>query len=291
MKKSKTFTVRFYKVRFGADGKQGNLGEVLVKEVKARKQLPIMKAGDSAYQVRGLNFADDQSISGYLVRFRNDKPSVGSQTNLTEEVLELEDGKEFIEKNHFILFQENEESELLTHQSCMEGAHVRTLFKYFTFLINEKETISYDEILTKESLDVIFNKGMIKSVEFSIAKPKKAAYQPDPEDGWTQEAFEMMEETGATVITSKVAIRAKNKGLKGKIIGSIKKLIGSDQTTKLKVKMSDESEPIDLLTERVYGKIEVQLTAESTIDSIKVYDEIRGLKDKKQKYLDIYFKA
>ncbi len=90
-----------------------------------------MQAGDTAYQIRGVTFgADTKSITGYLVRFRLDKPAVGSKSSLEEEYLELGEGKELIEKNHFVLFKEKEGVEIIGYQCSREGGVISVLSKY-----------------------------------------------------------------------------------------------------------------------------------------------------------------
>lgn len=280
----KKYTVRFYTPRYGADGTAGSVFSDLL--AYSAKVTPIMPAGDTAYQIRGLiSSLDGNSLSGYLVRFRLDKPAVGSKFNLNEEYLELDDDKEFIEKNHFILFKEKS-SELIGFQCCREGAVISVLGRYLTFLNGESETISFDDILTKESLDVIFNKGLIKSVEFSVMRPLAKAYQPNPNDTWTQESFEILSGVGGNKFTAKIAVTAKDKGLLHKTKTKIKHLIKSEYTKKLKVKVSGESEPIDLLAERIAGKIDVPVQLGGIIKAEDIYNAIRDVKDQKQHHID-----
>lgn len=97
--RTKKYTVRFYKARYGADGKAGCLWDLLSPLAAKDSLAKVMPAGDTAYQLRGITLSNDNnSLTGYLVRFRLDKPAVGSKVSLEEEYLELDDGKEFIEK-------------------------------------------------------------------------------------------------------------------------------------------------------------------------------------------------
>ncbi|HEJ9506586.1 TPA: hypothetical protein SMN05_000272 [Proteus mirabilis] len=286
----KKYTVRFYTPRYGADGAAGSIFSDLLtycnKEDGSEIIAPIMPAGDTAYQIRGLiNSLDGVSISGYLVRFRLDKPAVGSKSSLDEEYLELDGDKEFIEKNHFVLFKEKS-SELMCFQCCREGAVISVLGRYLTFLNNESETISFDDILTRESLDIIFNKGLIKSVEFSIMRPLGKKYKPNPNDTWTQESFEILNGVGGNKFTAKIAITAKELGLLDKTKNKIKNLIKSEYTKKLKVKVSGEAEPIDLLAERISGKINVPVQPGGIIKAEDIYHAIRDVKDQKQHHID-----
>lgn len=289
--RTKRYTVRFYKARYGADGKAGNLWDVITAFSDKDAVADVMQAGDTAYQIRGVNIAvDEKTLTGYLVRFRLDKPAVGSKVNLQEEYLELGEGKEFIEKNHFVLFRENADTEILGYQCCREGGVISVLSRYLTYITGEKETISFDDILTKESLDVIFRKGLIKSVEFTVAKPIMKDAQVDPEDGWTQDSFDMLNEVGGTKFTGKIAIESRSLGLLQKAKDNIRKLMGSDHTKKLKVKVSGVDEPIDLFAERIHDKIDVVVEDGGVIRPESIYDEIRNVKGQKQHHFDANFK-
>ncbi|MER2373349.1 DUF6731 family protein [Photorhabdus laumondii] len=289
--KTKRYTVRFYKSRCGIDKNANVLWELLTKLAKQNEPLQVMLAGDTAYQIRGVTFgADMKSITGYLVRFRLDKPAVGSKSSLEEEYLELDEGKEFIEKNHFVLFKENEDVEIIGYQCSREGGVISVLSKYLTDTTEGKEVIGFDDILTKESLDVIFKKGLIKSVEFSVAKPLRKEYQPDPEDAWTQESFDMLKDVGGTRFTGKIAIISKSQGLLQKVKDNIRSLLNSEHTKKLKVKISGMEDPIDLFAARIHGKIDVLVGEGGEISSTDIYQGIRSIKDQKQHHFDANFK-
>ncbi|MDX8001037.1 hypothetical protein FE394_18030 [Xenorhabdus sp. Reich] len=290
--KNKRYTVRFYKSRCGVDEEVDTLWRILSELAQQNEPLQVMPAGDTAYQIRGLTVdIDMKSITGYLVRFRLDRPAVGSKSSLEEEYLELDEGKEFIEKNHFVLFKEREGVEVLGYQCSREGGVISVLSKYLTEFTEEKQTIRFDDILTKESLDVIFKKGLIKSVEFSVARPIGKEYQPDPEDAWTQDSFDMLTDVGGTKFTGKIAIASKQQGLLEKTKGYIRNLLNSEYTKKLKVKISGVKEPIDLFAERIYDKIDVPVREGGEIYSTDIYQGIKGVKDQKQHHFDANFKV
>lgn len=289
-KRTKKYTVRFYKARYGADGNAGCLWDVF--SVLAEKDViaKVMPAGDTAYQLRGITLSlDNNSLTGYLVRFRLDKPAVGSKNSLEEEYLELDDGKEFIEKNHFILFKENAETEVLGYQCSREGGVISVMSRYLTFITGEKETISFDDILTKESLNIIFRKGLMRSVEFTVAKPKLKDPKIDPDDGWTQESFDMLKEAGGTKFTAKISVESRSTGLLQKAKNNVRKLLKSEYTKRLKVKVSGVDEPIDLFAERIHAKIEVNVEEGGVIFPESIYQEIRNVKDQKQHHFDANF--
>ncbi len=290
MAKSKRYTVRFYKARYGADGKAGTLYDLFGKHLRKKRPLKVMPAGDTAYQIRGLTKAiDGKSITGYLVRFRLDKPAVGSKLTLEEEYLELEKGKEFIEKNHFILFVEKPDVEILGCQCSREGGVISALAHYLIHLIDNATTITFDDILTKESLDVIFKKGLIKNVEFSVARPINKEYKVNPKDSWTQDAFDMLKDVGASNFTGKIAVRSRSTGLLKRAQEYIKQLMKSSYTKKLKVKVSGVDEPIDLFAERIHDKIDVPVSDGGVIMSVDIYNGIRGVKEQKQHHIEANF--
>ncbi len=150
--------------------------------------------------------------------------------------------------------------------------------------------VGFDDILTKESLDAIFKKGLIKSVEFSVAKPVGKEYQLNPEDAWTQDSFDMLQDVGGTKFTGTISIQSRQLGLLDKTRNYIRKLLDSEHTKRLKVKISGIEKPIDLFAERIYDKIDVAVGEGGEIYSTDIYQGIRSVKDQKQHHFDANFK-
>lgn len=255
------FLIRFYEARLFKQGKDIRFSKLLNTIIDKNITLPIraLIENKSDYQVRNLTRHDNgKEIRGFFVRFRPDVPLSGARNSLVEKPVELAEGHEILEKNHFTLFI-GDNHEVLAFQQSLEGGSISGLARYFSAIAGEEMMVSFNDILTTESLDQLLNGTLIKHVDFRIAKPRGLKYAPDPEDIWTQKGFEFMNETGATSFQAKIAIRAPARGLFTSIKNPLKQLLGSPQTRKLKIKLSDTAEPIDLFADRIKERIDVKL--------------------------------
>lgn len=293
MTQNKNFTVRFYLLESTKQGKKLSLNNLFNQYVNnGTYDFPLEKIDGVYYHIRGVTRNQDQSISGYIVKYKENVHDSSSISSLDEKVINLGSDNAFIEKNHFIIFVEKNYYELIAYQHSRDGTAISTLINYFNQISDIN--VCYQDILTKDSLDEIFNKGMIKSVEFKIHKPQSKDYQPDPNSNWTINAFNEMTQSGATSFSGKISINSKTKGLKNRVKNELKQLFKLKSTKLLKVKLSNHSKAIDLFAERIYDKITVllysgEMDGTSTINSTEVYKEIRLAKERNQKHFDANF--
>lgn len=284
--KPKTYTIRFFAVNFGGDGKAGSVHDLLGKHADQKTLLSAEAMGTSAFQVRQLKREGSGQISGSFVRFRDESPLVGTRTSEDERVA-LDDHEETLEKNHFVVFKDANDVEIVGFQMSLEGGHPTSLAAYLTRIAGEQSTISLADIPTADAMEQLMN-GVVKGVAFRIAKPKKKSYQPNPEDTWTNRSIQFMESTGASTFAGSVSIRSPKKGLLNDVKQQLRFLLESPQTRSLKVKLSEVNEPIDLFMERVHEKINVTLI-KGRPESTAVISGILVAKQKVQPHLDHYF--
>ncbi|HEP9334803.1 TPA: hypothetical protein VDV62_005922, partial [Pseudomonas aeruginosa] len=174
-------------------------------------------------------------------------------------------------------------------QQSLEGGSISALARYLSAVAGHDRIVAFNDILTEESLDDLLNGKLIKQVEFRVAKPRSAKYIPDPEDAWTQQAMEFMANTGATSFQAKIGIRAQSRGIFSNVKNPIKKLLNSPQTRKLKIKLSDIADPVDLFADRVKARITVKsINGQPKADEI--YKAIWAEKIKLESSLDAYFR-
>ncbi len=246
--------------------------------------------GERHVQVRGLASIDGgNAVKGYVARFRDDDFLSGSPANPIETVVDLGENA-LIEKNHFILYKDRDDVEIIAYQAALEGTHISAMANYLTLLFGADDVVHFDEILNVDAYQALMSGGVIKAVDFRIAKPRSRRMAPDPEDTWTQKGFEYMNSSGATSFEAKILTRAHGRGLLSDVRQHIKRLLSSPLTKKLKVKMSDMEEAIDLMAERVTQRITV-LPVDGRITSDAVHDGIKVAKHKAQPMLDAYFGA
>ncbi|MEN7430398.1 DUF6731 family protein [Chromobacterium sp. TRC.1.1.SA] len=276
--KTKTYTIRYYIPRVGADGKRGTVAATLDKVATMPEGVGLVReAGSMVHQVRIHNInAEKTEYRAAFVRFRDELPLVGKRSSSTETPPKLDDDDEIIEKNHFTLFVDESGVEVIAYQVSMEGSDVAALARYFTFAGGGEHNVSFDEVLTGDALEKM-KKGILKAVEFEIAKPRKKTYAPDPNDTWTSEAMQFMSSTGATRFRAKIMTTSKQKGLLANIKDQIGLLLQSTQTKKLKVKLSEVDHPIDLFADRVFDKVTIELH-QGRPDSTQMFTEIATVK-------------
>lgn len=293
MTQNKSFTVRFYSLESTKQDEKLSLDELFNEyENNGIYDFPLINIDGVNYHIRGVTKNEDESISGYIVKYKENVHDSSSISSLEEKVINLGSDNAFIEKNHFIIFVEQNNYKLIAYQHSRDGTAISTLISYFNQISDIN--VCYQDILTKDSLDEIFNKGMIKSVEFKIHKPISKDYQPDPNSNWTINAFNEMTQSGATSFSGKISINSKTKGLKSRVKNELKQLFKLESTKLLKVKLSNHSKPIDLFAERIYDKITVllyssEIDGTSTINSTEVYKKIRLAKEKNQQHFDANF--
>lgn len=274
----KTYTIRYYIPRVGADGKKGTVASILDKiDSMPNRMGTVREAGTKIQQIRISHINSSRTeYRATFVRFRDELPVVGNRTTTDESPPVLGPDQEVIEKNHFSLFIESCGTEVLAYQVTMEGSDISALARYFSFVNPSNHTVSFDEVLTEDSLSKI-NGGVMKSIEFEIAKPRKKSFAPDPNDTWTKEAMEYMSKTGGTRFKAKILTTSRKQGLVAQSLDDIKLLMASTLTKTLKVKVSDIDHPIDLFADRIFDRATVQLT-KGWPNSGQLFDEIASLK-------------
>tara|TARA_R110000868_G_scaffold274395_1_gene533815 strand:- start:414 stop:1319 length:906 start_codon:yes stop_codon:yes gene_type:complete len=289
---NKKYLIRYYQAQLYKSGKPVRLSQLMNKIISGDTALPVRALIDqsSDFQVRGLHATDGgRTYCGCFVRFRNEIPVTGTRTSLEEKPVVLDDGHEILEKNYFVLFA-GDNYDVLVYQPTMEGGTVGGLARYFSAIAGDTMMVSFNEILTEESLESLMKGGNVKYIDFKVAKPKAKRWKPDPEDTWTQHAIDFMNETGATSFQARVQTQSPTKGLLSDVLGPVSRLLESCQTKKLKVKLSSVVDPIDLFAERIKDKIDVVVT-DGRPEASDVYKAIWASKIKMESRLVAYLGA
>jgi hypothetical protein len=277
MQKTKTYTIRYYIPRVGADGKGGTISSLLDIIAKDPQKMGVVReAGSMVHQVRMHHVTDKNLYKAYFVRFRDELPLVGQRVSADEHPPILGLDEEVIEKNHFCLFVEKSGIEVIAYQMSMEGSDVTSLARYFTHIAGDEHTVSFDEVVTPDAW-VTHNQGIIKYIEYEIARPRSKYYAPNPDDTWTRDGINFMNNVGATRFKAKILTTSKESGLLAAAKAQIQYLLQSSQTKKLRIKLSDVDHPIDLFADRVLDKITVTIK-EGRPDSDQLFGEMTAAK-------------
>ena len=289
MAKNKNYRIGFYIAAVGAEGRMGDVCDRLLAARQQDGMTRPLRLGDIHLQVRGIEpLPGNAGVKGYVARFRDETPLTGSPDTPVETPMKLEEGNGLIERNHFVLYRERGDLELIAYQAALEGTHVSGLARYLTLLFGAHDAVHFNEILNSEAYTALATGGLIKAIDFRVAKPRSKRFAPDPEDTWTQEGIQFMNSTGATSYEVTISTKQKDRGLLANVRQSVESLLHSPLTKKLKVKMSEIEEPINLLADRIMEKITV-IPVEGNITSAAVLDGIRAAKARVQPQLDVIF--
>ncbi|WVM93489.1 hypothetical protein ULG90_06080 [Halopseudomonas pachastrellae] len=135
---TKHYTVRYYRVQAHRDGKELDLLQFFDDIVKKQVATPAISLVEqsSDYQLRGVSVTDGM-YSGHFVRFRDDLPIAGSRDHEEEKPVELAEGEEVIDKNHFAFYKKGS-AYVLAYQSTMEGGSSQALGRYLAAIIGKQ---------------------------------------------------------------------------------------------------------------------------------------------------------
>lgn len=261
--KNMRITIRFYSVLAKKTGQDVfvNFSTVFEKYEKNKdlfKTLDLYSNGEGyrIKEVEKLNGDEGLLLRGSFVRFRTDIPTAGERTSDTEKQVQLDINHEIIEKVHWVLCTHNNQ-EYLTFQSSMHGGTVHAFIKYLNFS-DTQVLYQQNDVFSQGSIESLLAGKVVKSVEFRVGAPRSKKNQPNPEDTWTSQALDFLKD-GATIFEGKVSTRSTISGLAGDAVDNIKAMLGSPTTKKLKVRVSDIDEPIDLFGDRIKGMIQVPI--------------------------------
>ena len=276
----KKFGVRFYKgTAAHATTQVSDILQQLYTGHVAGQPYPHVSIGSLAYELR--NFTSHNSgvvFTGVLAVLRDDAPNIRDDQGV-ERPIDLQPGERLIEKNHFMFFKERQ---LLVWQVNTRASHISRFENYLHAASGL--VLGFDDIITAASFKRI-SEGTVKKLEVRIAAPKN----PDliPSDDWTAQAMDMMRGVGATSIKIDVSTRTK-KGLMPAVKDVIDRLKDSAEAESIKVKLADESEPIDLVADSIKGKVTVNMLGVYP-DPADMFTQLQQLKDAKKGDLDDYF--
>lgn len=278
---TKKFGVRFYKGTRG-DPAQGKKLSELIHEIATLAEPPRIGDGGQDYELRELvSLNGGQVIKGAFAVLRDDAPHIRKADGMEAPiVLEAEEG--LIEKNYFLYHRA---SEVLTYQVNGRASHVSRFEKYLSACTGDADTVSFSDILTVDAFQRL-QQGVIKAFEFRIAKPKNVALV-DPED-WESPAFGLMDGADASIISVSVRTRSKQHGLSAKLKDAAHRLLQSEATRKVEVKLDGVEYPVDLMAECLRGSIEVEMNGLYPSPDA-VFQQLQLVKDQLQPALDAYF--
>jgi hypothetical protein len=259
--------VKSYRVYF-ARTYCGNKNQSIAKNLLASFEtygpnLTPISLGEDTYQVRDL--VKTGSIwQGVFARLRADAPHIVDSEG-TEREIDLEEGDRILDKSHFI-FRAN--SNVLIWQVNRTAASLLKLADYFANLF--EDFVSIPMVMNDGEIQKILD-GSVYEISFDYARPDVVSSDAPV---WNQSAMDMMNRVDAA--QAKFLLRAARFGsLATQAKQMIRQLVNDSGANKVRVRLTDESEPIELFSAPLKDTIEVQLDGRYAVSS----HAFQGLED------------
>lgn len=272
MNKNKQYSVRFAKTTAGKDGKQ-NLGHILADGFKQyQNHFPakeIAGYGTDQYQVRDLQQVGAVWL-GVFGKLRDEAPHVVDKNN-KETTIQLNAGDKLLEKCHFIY--KPSKNVLVWQMNSHSGS-----FNPFSIYL-------YELLGTIININIAMNDADIQNIlsrnvyelSFSFARPD-SLYQGSPR--WKKQSFDMMKDADAAHGNFKFRA-ARGGNLASGIMSTIKSMLGDGGAEKIRVRLTDDADPIELFLAPIKDKISVELK-DGYPSSKDVYAELESAYDRRK---------
>ena len=241
---------RKYQVRFAhpvVGQRTESLSNVLgALHTSHAQHLPAVDLSGDRYQVRDL-IKVGRVWKGTFGKLRDDAPHLVTSAD-EEKELELEDGDRLLEKCHFL---HRELGNLLVWQLNRASGGMSRFGDYMSQLHGEPVLVP---IITNEGrIEEILNRS-IYEVSYSFDRPPSLdARSPK----WNQDQFSAMKQIDAGY--AKFDFRAERGGrLSGKVKAMVRQALRLSGVEKIRVRLTDESDPIELFAAPLKDKIHVE---------------------------------
>lgn len=267
-------TMKEYKVFFAKTtcGKEGKPIDKLLRQ--AFKQhganLPVMALASERYQVRNLQLVGSV-WKACFAKLRHDAPHVVSASDQERELV-LEDGEHIIEKCFFLY---REHSNVVVWQANRNAGGLTRAQEYLGLVFNDY--VSLPMVMNDAELDRVLA-GQLYEIDFAYVRPASLTMQAPK---WTKNAFDMMSSVDAA--HAKFNLRAPRKGaLAANIKQMVRQLITEPGAEKLRVKLTDDSEPVELFMAPLKDTIRVEIFGRYP-ESTHVYSALESAFDRQRK--------
>lgn len=264
--KSKTFKVDFYAVT--VDGNRVNaIMEDLLKTAPSKdytEALSLDNGAEEKFQIRSIvSTRNGRVYKGVFGRCRyGEKPVQGTEDGKEADV-DLKPGHGLVEKNHFLFYAGRN---MIVYQRNSSGSHISRFQRY----INQatSRNVLFEPILTRDSYARLMHGPEVREIDVSFQQPKDSSlYQ----DMFTQDAVKLVKKVGGVNARIRISVGRTNRRLVGKIKDAAVVLAKSGLAKVARVKLEAESEPIDLIADRIVSSISVQLLDNGRPDPEAIY--------------------
>ena len=210
--------------------------------------LPAVELGDDNYQVRNLVRTGTVWV-GEFAKLRDDAPHI-VDLNDDEVEIGLEEGERVIDKCVFIY---RERRDVLVWQVNRPAGGLSKFASYWSVLLDV--LVSIPQVMNNAEIDRVLN-GQLYELTFAYDRPDQL---DDAAPAWNQKAFDLMENVHAA--HAKFTMRApRGGGLTNPAKTWIRRMLhGVNGFEKIRVRMTDDTDPIDLFMSPLKDSITVEL--------------------------------
>ena len=293
MPKTKKFQIRFY----GCDAKDtkklgiphASVFDWVLAESKRQKagQLPKVYSSDTgAMELRELFVGQNgQSIRGVLALLRDDAPHKRT-TNGAETSLDLLEGENLIEKNHFLLLKH---PALLVWQVNRKANHHTSMARLCEHLSGQQVSVALHDVLTQDAVSKL-NGGTPRRFELKIKCPKTKAASRNPYD-FGHSLEQMAAFAPDNYLTLEFSVGRGSGSLPQAMLDYAQKVAGKAfglEVERARVKLAEYEQPIDLLADCVKDSMTVSMNGNYPA-SDSIYSELEKAKQRQKEHLDYFF--
>jgi hypothetical protein len=269
-------TTKTYRVLFARSsvGRQGlPLSQSLRQLVDTHgTHLPVMRLGGDGFQFREMH-RTGSVWHGTFVKLRDDAPHVVTAEDIEEEIF-LQDGSRIIEKCHFLY---RERSNALIWQYNKSSGGLSRAEEYLSWL--HEVTVTLPRVMDIDRLDEVLN-GQIYEIEFGYDRPPVISEEAPR---WNQAAFDMMSRIDAAY--AKFTLRAPRLGTLSQRAGAmVRQLVHLQGPKKVRVRLTDETDPIELFMAPLKDSITVELVGRYPVAQ-HVYHALEEAFDRHSQYI------
>lgn len=263
----KNFKVLFARTSVGEDG--APLTAAFTQALAQHGQhWPAMQANGEHYQMRDM-VRVGTVWKGTFGKLRDDAPHV-VRAGQAERELPLHEDEYLLEKCHFLY---KEADNALAWQVNRTAGGLTRAQEYLSALLGQ--VVGLAPIMNEAELQRVLD-GNLYEIDFAYARPHAIAGNAPV---WNQDAFNMMNRVDAA--HAKFTLRAPRSGsLLGRSAKSmVQQLIGTMGAEKIRVRLTDESEFIDLFMAPLRDSIRVELRGRYAVAAM-VHEELSAAYDR-----------
>jgi hypothetical protein len=186
--------------------------------------------------------------TGVFARLRIDAPHIVDASDREREI-DLEAGDRIVDKCHFIY---RAASNILIWQVNKTAGGLSKAQAYLSQIF--QNYVDLPQIMNEDDIDRVLA-GQLYEVTFGYARPESLTEKAPT---WNQNAFNMMSDVHAA--QAKFMLRApRGGGLAKSAKQMVKELLGGDGIGKIRVRLTDESDPIELFMAPLHDSVQIAM--------------------------------